>query len=295
MPSFLDRLADRLAPASPLRLLHTYRARLDTRIAPGDEMWLRLDARELARINESSAAEQYFRVGEAALRAIVKAMVLAEKTTLGTILDLPCGHGRVMRVLKAAFPGARLTACDLSRDAVDHCARAFGARPVYSDTDPAKVALDDVFDLVWCGSLLTHLDADHYRGFVDLMIDRLAPEGILVFTNHGRWSIDYQRILPYIDEGSFRTVAEGYDRDGFGYADYPGQPGYGISIAKPSWVAALVERRRDATLLGYHERGWGFHQDVAVVWKVPIDAEPGLVRPRAPAYRGHYEKFARGL
>ena len=47
------------------------------------------------------------------------------------MLDFACGHGRVMRTLKAAFPDALLTACDIDRDGVDFCARTFGAAPVY--------------------------------------------------------------------------------------------------------------------------------------------------------------------
>ena len=105
---------------------------------------------------------------------------------------------------------------------------------------------------------------------------------------------DSHRTYPYIDEDRFQAIAAEVATDGFGYRDYPHQPEYGISIALPSWVVRLIERRRDATLLAYHERGWGHHQDVVVVWKKPIDVPPGLDRPRPPIYRGHHDKFAPG-
>src|SRR5689334_9873650 len=55
---------------------------------------------------------QYFAVGADALRLILLSMSTAGKRDFKSILDLPCGHGRVMRYLKARFPEARLTACD---------------------------------------------------------------------------------------------------------------------------------------------------------------------------------------
>jgi len=279
-------------PHTPLDRLRDYKKRLITAVAPDDQMVLRFDDATMARIGEASWQDQYFRVGEAALRAVVRAMVLAEKTDLGAILDLPCGHGRVLRMFRAAFPAARIVACDLDRGGVAFCAETFGAVPVVSVEDPRAIPIADRFDLIWCGSLLTHLDAARYGAFVDWFIDRLAPEGLLVFTNHGRWSLDYHRTYPYIAEDRFHAIAADVAAGGFGYADYPDQSGYGISIALPSWVARLIETRRDATLIGYQERGWGHHQDVAVVWKMPIDVPPGLARPRPEPFRGHYDKFA---
>ena len=75
---------------------------------------------------------------------------------MSEILDLPCGHGRVMRWLRATFPKASLTACDIDGDGVSFCAETFGARPALSSTDPEDLVLG-TFDLIWCGSLLTHL------------------------------------------------------------------------------------------------------------------------------------------
>jgi SAM-dependent methyltransferase len=279
---------------TPLDLLRDYRRRLVTEVSPDDQMVLRFDDATMARIGEKSWQDQYFRVGEAALRTVVRAMVLAEKTDIASILDLPCGHGRVLRMLRAAFPSARIAACDLDRGGVDFCARTFGAVPVYSEVEPAAIPLTEQFELIWCGSLLTHVDRRRYAAFVDWFVDRLAPEGLLVFTNHGRWSLDYHRTYPYIDEDRFQAIAAEVASDGFGYRDYPHQPEYGIWIAVPSGVVRLVERRRDATLLAYHERGWGHHQDVVVLWKKPIDVPPGLERPRPAIYRGHHDKFAPG-
>ena len=46
------------------------------------------------------------------------------------ILDMPCGHGRVTRVLRARFPDAAITVCDIDRDGAGFASDRFGARGV---------------------------------------------------------------------------------------------------------------------------------------------------------------------
>ena len=81
-----------------------------------------------------------------------------------------------------------------------------------------------------------------------------------------------QSLSPYdvypIPGGRFerwRAIVEGYERTGYGFADHPRQAGYGISVSKPSWAAALVERMPEARLASYVERGWDDHHDVVAV------------------------------
>src|SRR4029453_9635557 len=63
----------------------------------------------------------YFAVAQGALECIRVALLAAGKQDVRSILDLPCGHGRVLRKLKAEFPDAALTGCDIERDGVDFC------------------------------------------------------------------------------------------------------------------------------------------------------------------------------
>jgi 2-polyprenyl-3-methyl-5-hydroxy-6-metoxy-1,4-benzoquinol methylase len=96
-------------------------------------------------------------------------------------------------MLRAFFPDAHLTACDLDRDAVDFCAAEFNARPVYSHEDIRCVSLDQCFDVIWCGSLFTHLDSQQWPDFLGFFAEHLSPDGVLVFTTHGRQPIQWMR------------------------------------------------------------------------------------------------------
>lgn len=224
--------------------------------------------------NKGVQRRSYLALGRLALDSIRLSILAAwpHRREVHTILDLPSGYGRVLRHLKAEYPAARLTACDIDRDAVDFCATKFGATPVYGEEDPGDLQLESQFDLIWCGSLLTHVDTPLWEAFLDLFESALAPSGVLVVTTHGRSIAELMRggrVMP--SEEKREAILKSYAETGFGYAEYDiseeerralSQPAsYGISLAQPSWVCGLLERRPGLQLVTYMENRWG-GQDV---------------------------------
>ena len=96
--------------------------------------------REISPIDPMYAVgpEAYLRAGEEALRCITLAMLAAGKDRVDSVLDFGCAFGRVLRVLKAGFPEAHLTACDIRPKGIAFCAEAFGATPMSASRIPAK-------------------------------------------------------------------------------------------------------------------------------------------------------------
>src|SRR5687767_437617 len=88
------------------------------------------------------APELYPVAGQTALRCVRLAMLAAKLETAERILDFASGGGRVLRYLRAAFPDAAITACDVAEHQVEFCARVFGATGVVSDPDPNRIKLD---------------------------------------------------------------------------------------------------------------------------------------------------------
>ena len=203
------------------------------------------------------------------------------------ILDLPCGHGRVLRYLRAAFPRTEITACDLNRDGVDFCASQFRAIPVYSDVDASRVPLPrDKFDLIWVGSLLTHLDAPLWIMFLDLFRAVLRPGGLLVFSTQGRLAhhLLTNGVTGYdLDGASLAAVTADYESYGFGYANYSDAGGYGIALSESSWVCRLITSLPDFRIVSVSERSWDNHHDVFACVR---DVDWAVHHPRAPAFRG---------
>src|SRR5688500_1740556 len=105
---------------------------VETRISPNDGMYVGNGA-------------HYYRVGLSAINCIEQALIAARINTVKNVLDLPCGHGRVLRFLVHRFPEASFVACDLDRDGVDFCARALGAEAEYSEPDLSRLMLGRKF------------------------------------------------------------------------------------------------------------------------------------------------------
>jgi SAM-dependent methyltransferase len=187
------------------------------------------------------------------------------------VLDFGCGHGRVMRMLKAAFPDAQLTACDLDPDAVDYCASQFGAIPAYSSEDVRDLELAGDFDLIWAGSLFTHVDRGLWDQLLSLFDSLLAPRGVLAFSTHGRRSAEMIRTgTTYgLDSAALAGLSTDYERDGFAYRNYAHSDSYGISLSAPSWVVSQLERHPSLRLLMLKEAGWADHQDVVGCMRRP--------------------------
>ena len=231
-------------------------------ISPADEMFL-------------GNGDHYFDVGESALHCIESALQAAgrQRNSLKRILDLPCGHGRVLRFLRKAFPHARFTACDLNQDGVAFCAKTFAAEPVVSRKEIDQIPLTPGFDLIWCGSLLTHLPVDRCAAFLGLFRRLLVPTGVLVFTLHG--SSYEQRLLNGRDRSllsprQITSLLDQYRKQGFGYVDYDGQSGYGFSMTHPSFARSQLIAQPGWRLVGYHERGWDKRQDVVTLQPICI-------------------------
>ncbi|HEX8267685.1 MAG TPA: class I SAM-dependent methyltransferase [Pyrinomonadaceae bacterium] len=219
------------------------------------------------RMFKDNRENHYFSVGASALRIIVFAMTAANKCGFRSILDMPSGHGRVLRYIAARYPHSRITACDIDKDAIDFCEKMFGVNGIYSKKNIADVNINEKFDLIWCGSLLTHLERNYWNQLLEFFSRHLDEDGILIFTTHGRSTVKrlYHRQQTYhLEELQIKDILEQYRGKGFGYVNYKSRSEYGISISSPSWVISEIERHLHFRIMSFIEMGWDNHQDVAI-------------------------------
>ena len=243
---------------------------VDRTVAPGDGM--------VAVDNP----EQYFELGRRALELIHFSSELCDKPHYPEILDLPCGHGRVLRWLRAHYHYADLTACDLDRAGVDFCAAQFRATPVYSTPDLPQLDFKKQFELIWVGSLVTHLSKDRWLATLDSLVRWTKECGVIIFTTQGR---GYTSLLAR----GRRNVAENIDksalladyaREGFAYQRYfeTEHGDYGVAVTSPEWLQRTLQRYPDIIMRAYLEEAWGM-QDVVILYKKAGHYEPVLGVP----------------
>ena len=209
----------------------------------------------------------YLQTGVSALAAINEGAPDLAACPPKRILDFGSGYGRVARFLKAAWPEADLQICDIDFAGLAFCFSHLGMRGFQIGTDPRAIQIGTGYDLIWVGSVVTHLDAPVIDQLLTTLAAALAPGGCLCFTAHGDHPV--QRLkdgasLYDLDPGSIPQIVQGYEQDGFGYADYPQQQGYGISATSPEWIRQKVDEIDGLRCTAHLPRGWASHQDVVV-------------------------------
>lgn len=206
---------------------------------------------------------RYFSVGASAISVIKEAIHAHGKELyeVKSIMDYACGFGRVHRWLRATFPSAAVSGVDADAASVE------GARELGFDASTLDLSLTQdlgVFDLIWVGSLFTHLSYDESVRTMRYLRRQLSSDGILIVTMHGVDVVDkiVSRSVNYgLDSNGISHLAETYLSSGWGYADYPDQDGYGISVSRPDIALKLLP---DCGLnpFFFRAKGWDRHQDV---------------------------------
>ena len=240
-------------------MVASYLSRIRLDLAPHDGMYHGNDT-------------HYLCCGASALNVILAAQTLARSPAPESILDFGAGAGRVTRWLAAAHEAARISTCDLREEDMEFNRRVFGAEAWVAGTEVDILTAPATYDLIWLGSVATHLSATKVELLLDKMLSWTNEGGVVAMSLHGRYARKRQSELgfDYIDDETWRQITVDYDALGFGYADYEGQDGYGISLTKLSWAAELVEARPSIRLITLSEKVWDDHHDVLTVQKQPL-------------------------
>ncbi|SFM19366.1 class I SAM-dependent methyltransferase [Methylobacterium pseudosasicola] len=249
------------------------------------------------RHESDGTLEEYLRVGVSAVKIVTEAMLLAGRCEFDSVLDLPCGGGRVTRHLRAFFPESKLFVADIDKNKEIFAVNQFNAEPFpfhkdYLGRSELKV------DLLFSGSLLTHFDLPMFDRALHYFVEALNPGGLAILTLHGRNCASHalaqhsriidlfakRRMVDRLKQMLFRikyktnidpsvALNKHLMRRGFGYYACPmwtamyGQS-YGGSFTAPSWVINRIESRSDCRILGYKEMSFANYQDVVIVQKI---------------------------
>jgi len=212
--------------------------------------------------------EHYFSCGESALNVIRQTHSIAGADAPKRILDYGAGAGRVTRWLKASFPKSEIQACDVSERDMDFLRSTFGIFAWAVAPDATRLNLAVTYDLIWVGSVITHLPESASKTLIEKLLAACNPGGLLVLSFHGEFALERQETtnFKYIDDYQWSQIKAAYLATGYGYADYKGQSDYGISVIDPRWlitflrVLAIPKR-----IVLLSECAWDGHHDVLAI------------------------------
>jgi SAM-dependent methyltransferase len=209
--------------------------------------------------------EQFLRGGEqtvddieAALRSIDKSL-----SQIRELLDFGCGCGRLVSALQGRrLTDLRVTACDVDERAIRWCRQSLeNIKFVANDALPPSPFENESFDLVWCGSVFTHLDENHQDLWLDEINRILKPNGILLASVHGPHL--WEPRLPSWTIGNLRTKGLVFARTGADAGIHP-------SWYQVAWHTEKYIREHWASVFeirGYRPRGFNDYQDIVVAQK----------------------------
>jgi SAM-dependent methyltransferase len=249
---------------------------------PADAIMALSVSRDIAEqdrmLGAASGLDYYYHVGRQNLFLIGNLLRLRQCYIRGagnvqTILDFASGFGRVTRWLRAAFPHAEIHAYDIDPAGPEWCEAHLGVTSV-------KRPLLNKYDLVWAGSVFTHLPQDAAITLLDQLKSFPRREGILAFTTMGRgivaraegydWETDPSPGLHFrLGRELYGQLVAQFQSEGYGFVNYPGSTGYGMCLAEPSWYSRHLLQTPDFTQFGLLERPDGA-QDLSTFLRVDI-------------------------
>ena len=204
-------------------------------------------------------AGHYYIVGESAIDVILPGLILSSIHRVVRVLDLACGYGRVARHLRAAFPQCELLFCDLVHEGAKFCASTFGGTTIEANADLTKIALPRDLDIIWIGSLFTHVDRVRTANWLAFLADHLCEGGNIVATFHGYFS---EKVTDFGERYDQAKLSREFFATGYGYCCADASQDYGVSLAKPSTILDIADSIPNTKVLAYTERGWANNHDV---------------------------------
>lgn len=240
-------------------LIEVAEMKLDKTISRHDSMY-----------NAVPNPESYFNAGESVAKAIKASLLLSGKTPT-SLLDYGCGHGRITRWLKFYWPMADLSVADIREGQIQFCSEQFGAKPFLIDQPTSKIKLPGNYDIIWLGSIFTHLAKDDWTSLMHSLKRSLNEGGMLCFSFAGR------TVYEFFQKDNFWGISEeekpaaikmvrDFEQEGFGFFEQSRSAlgSWGRSIAKPEWVIQLC-KYNNGKVLFYSEAAYAKRQDIISV------------------------------
>lgn len=209
----------------------------------------------------AAAVSYYFNDGANSARKIRRAIekyVPAQGAR--RILEFASGYGPVTRHAVRELAQHELHACDTHPDAVAFLQGELGAKSLLSSAQPQSLVFPVQYDFIYALSFFSHVPDRTWGDWIRRLVDALVPDGVLLFTTHGRIS---RKFFPdaVLDE-------RGYWFSGDGGGSEPESADRGQAITSLGYVESRISEIENCEMICFEQAGWWDHQDVYVLRKL---------------------------
>ncbi len=233
-------------------------------ISPHDEMYI--FTRNHADQKET-ASYLYFKSGREALQCIEKIVRFSGKSLRGvnSFLDFACGYGKSTRFLIQEIEPRKVWVSDIYKGAVDFQKKIFGVNGFYSETEPSKLRFPRKFEVIYAGSLFSHLPVTRFEEWLSTLSNILEDNGIFIFSTHG------ETLCP----PGFQVDPSGFTFFKFSESRSLSTDEYGCTFVTRAWVERLGKKLGIRNIYFKEKELWG-SQDIYVVTKEDIPSLDNL-------------------
>jgi len=151
---------------------------------------------------------------------------------LDSVLDFASGYGRLTRVLAHKLPKDRIWVSDIYTKAIEWQVANYGVQGFFSTESPDDLRHDRTHDVVWVGSLFSHLPNGLFQRWLEKIWSFVSPRGVLAFSVHDETLLGEGEAMDATGLRFFRTS----ESDSLDYDIY------GMSYVSEAFVAEAISR-----------------------------------------------------
>jgi SAM-dependent methyltransferase len=155
-------------------------------------------------------------------------------------LDFGCSSGRVLRVLRAAYPETTWHGCDPNTAAIAWAGENLPGIEFFANGDEPPLPLPDgSLDLAYAISIWSHFAPELGLRWFEEMYRLIRPGGHLICTTHGLTSVAYYAKHEHRTPEQSQEIADALYRQGAWYAPEFGEEG-DWGVVNPDWGTAFL-------------------------------------------------------
>ena len=175
------------------------------------------------------------------------------------ILEFASGYGAVTRHAKKELEPHSLTSCDIHPQAIEFLSKYFHVKILQSQVSPEALDFTEKYDVIFVLSFFSHMPRETWLRWLSRLYSALASGGIMLFTTHGKVSLQSAPQAVPDEEGYwFSPMSEQSDLE---------TSDYGATITLKKFVDARIALLQESDYLYYEQAGWWSHQDVYIIRK----------------------------